>query len=62
MATRSEAKRALWEASKKDDAARAFIAKFLAENAQDGPGGLVADAALANGVKTLKPKLVRKVK
>lgn len=54
MATRSEAKLALWEASKKDAKARAFLAKFLADNSQDGPGGLVADAAVKDGVSRIK--------
>ena len=62
MATRNEAKRTLWEASKKDDSARALIVRFLAENSQDGPGGLVDEAALANGVKGIRPKTIRKVK
>ena len=62
MATRSEAKLALWEASDKDDAARAFITKFLAENSQDRPGGYIDEAALAHGLKGIKPKLLRKVK
>ena len=57
MATRSEAKLALWEASDQDDAARAFIVSFLAEKSQDGPkGGSVAEADIAEAVKAIKPK------
>ena len=63
MATRHEAKLALWEASKKDDSARAFIVSFMAEKSVDGPGGFVAVADLAEAVKAIaKPKQVKKVK
>jgi hypothetical protein len=54
VATRNEAKRALWDASDKDDKARERISKFLAENSRDCPGGFVEDAVLAAALKSKK--------
>ena len=55
MATRNEAKAAIWAASKrKDAAAKAFLTKFIAENSVDGPGGYVPDDKLATAVKAVK--------
>lgn len=62
MANRSEAKQALWEASAKDEAARAFLVEFMASKSQDGPGGYVSDEDVAEGVKAIAPKPQKKVK
>ncbi len=56
MATRSEAKKALWEASAKDDAAREFIATLIAEHSIDKPRGEVSDMTVSSGVEQLKKK------
>lgn len=53
MATRSEAKLAVWSASKKDDNARKELVSFLAENSTDGPGGYVPDDAVESEVRRL---------
>lgn len=54
MATRSEAKLAIWEASDKSPKAREFLAKFLAENSEDGPRGFVADSKVEQAVKSVR--------
>ena len=54
MATRHEAKLAIWAASKKDDKARAYLTQFLNENSEDRPGGYVPNDALARALKAVK--------
>lgn len=62
MATRSEAKKALWEASAKDDEAREFISVLIAEHSIDKPKGEVSDLTVSSGVAQLEKKKAAKAK